>query len=140
MAQAVGRRAVTAVAQVWYHSTPSEICGGQSGTETWFLPSTSAFLCQYYSTKAPFTALSLILLLWEGQASDAWEPSIQFPLAKLGQNLWHSSGDKQRAPVALTAALSILAKDKWIFYRFPNMWRVLQTLQSFSQESFKIES
>ena len=56
-----------------------------------------AFVCQYHPPNAPFT-LSLILLLWEGQAGDVWEPSTQFPRAKLGQNPLHSSGGKQREP------------------------------------------
>jgi hypothetical protein len=35
-----------------------EVCGEQSGTRTGFSPSTSSFLCPYYSFRAPYSFLS----------------------------------------------------------------------------------
>jgi uncharacterized membrane protein len=42
-----------AEAQVRSRVSLRGICGGQSGTGTGFFPSTSVFLCQFYSTGAP---------------------------------------------------------------------------------------
>jgi hypothetical protein len=46
------------------------ICGGQSGNGTGFPRTASVFLSQYHSTIVP-----CLLLLPEGQAGKAWEPS-----------------------------------------------------------------
>jgi hypothetical protein len=53
MAQAVSRRPLTAEARVRSRVSECGICGGQSGTETVFPPSTSVFPCQFHSTCAP---------------------------------------------------------------------------------------
>jgi hypothetical protein len=53
MAQAVSRRPLTTEARVRSPVSPCGICGGQSGTETGFSPSTSVFPCQFHSTAAP---------------------------------------------------------------------------------------
>jgi hypothetical protein len=53
MAQAVSRRPLTAETRVRSRVSPCRICGGQSGTETGFSPSTSVFPCQFHSTGAP---------------------------------------------------------------------------------------
>jgi hypothetical protein len=53
MAQAVSCRPLTAEARVRFRVSSCGICGGQSGTETGFSPSTSVFLRQFYSTGAP---------------------------------------------------------------------------------------
>jgi hypothetical protein len=52
MAQAVSRRPLTSEAQVRSRISPCGICG----TGTGFSPSTSVFLCQFYSTGAPFNS------------------------------------------------------------------------------------
>jgi hypothetical protein len=52
MAQAVRRRPPTAEARVGFRVSPCGICGGQSGTETGFSPSTLVFRCQFLSTGA----------------------------------------------------------------------------------------
>jgi hypothetical protein len=53
MTQAVSRRPLPAEARVRSRVGPCGICGGQSGTETGFSPSTSVFPCQFHSTDAP---------------------------------------------------------------------------------------
>jgi hypothetical protein len=53
MAQAVSRRPPIAEARIRSRVSPCGICGGQSGTETGFSPSTSVFPCQFNSTAAP---------------------------------------------------------------------------------------
>ena len=52
MAQAVGRRPLTAGVWGLYQVSPLVICGGQRGTGTGLSPSTSVFPCQYRSTNA----------------------------------------------------------------------------------------
>jgi hypothetical protein len=52
MAQAVSRRPVTVETWVRAWVSPYGTCGGQSGTETGFSPSSSVFPCQYHSTVA----------------------------------------------------------------------------------------
>ena len=53
MTQAVSRQPITAEAQVRSRVRPCGICGGQSGTATYFSPSTSVFPSQFNSTGAP---------------------------------------------------------------------------------------
>jgi hypothetical protein len=50
--QVVSRRPLIAEVGVRSRVNPCGICGGQSGTETGFSPSTSVFPCQYHSTVA----------------------------------------------------------------------------------------
>jgi hypothetical protein len=47
MAQVVSRRPLTAVGRVRARFNLCGICGGQSGTETGFSPSSSVFPCQH---------------------------------------------------------------------------------------------
>ena len=49
MPQVVSRRSVTTQARARSHANPLEVGGGQSGNGRGFFPSTSVFLCQYYS-------------------------------------------------------------------------------------------
>jgi hypothetical protein len=53
MAQAVSRRPLSVEARVRSQVNPCGICGGQSGTETGFSPSTSVSPCSFHSTGAP---------------------------------------------------------------------------------------
>jgi hypothetical protein len=52
MVHAVSRRSPTAEARVRSRFRPFGICGGRSGTETGFSPSTSVFSCQFHATGA----------------------------------------------------------------------------------------
>ena len=52
-----------------------DFSGGQSSTGTGFPRSTSALYCQYYSTNASILIFFYTVLLSEGQAGKAWEPS-----------------------------------------------------------------
>jgi hypothetical protein len=52
VSRAVSHRPLTAEARVRTHVNPCGNCGGQSGTETGFSPSSSVFPCQYHSTVA----------------------------------------------------------------------------------------
>ena len=56
VAQAVSRWPLTAETRFRSQVSPCEICGGQSGTETVFLPSTSVFPCRYHSAFAPYSS------------------------------------------------------------------------------------
>jgi len=47
MAQAISRRPLTAEARVRVRVKPCGVCGGKSGTEIGFSPSSSVFSCQY---------------------------------------------------------------------------------------------
>jgi len=55
MNQVVSHQPVTWQAHVHSQVSPSEICGGQSGTGTGFPRSTSGSPCQHHSTNAPYT-------------------------------------------------------------------------------------
>jgi hypothetical protein len=50
----VSRRPLIAEAKVRSQASPREIYGGKIGNETGFSPSTSAFLCRYHFTNAPY--------------------------------------------------------------------------------------
>ena len=54
MAQAVGRRLVTAEASIQSEVSLCDFCGGQSATGTGFFPDYFGFPCQYHSTNAPY--------------------------------------------------------------------------------------
>jgi hypothetical protein len=82
-----------------------------------------AFLCQYHPPNTPFTPSFLILLLWEGQAGDVWEPSIQFPRARPGRNPLHSSAINNANLSHWPPHYQFLRKTS-DFYRFPNIWHV----------------
>jgi hypothetical protein len=64
MAQAISRRPLTAEARFRSRVSPCGICGGQSGTETGFSPSTSVFLCQFHSTGAPLQGKTKKLMIF----------------------------------------------------------------------------
>jgi hypothetical protein len=53
LAYAVSRRPFTARALIRLRASPWEICRGQSGTWTGFLPSVSVLPCQYHFTSPP---------------------------------------------------------------------------------------
>jgi hypothetical protein len=59
LVQAVSRRCVNVKARVQSEASQYGICGGQIGTGTYFLPSTSAFSCQYNFTGAPSSFVHL---------------------------------------------------------------------------------
>jgi hypothetical protein len=54
----ISRRPFTAEVCVECQASICEVCGAQSGTRTGFSPSTSSFLCRYYSIRAPYSILS----------------------------------------------------------------------------------
>jgi hypothetical protein len=56
MAETVSSRPLTAEARVRSRVSPCRICGGQSGTETGFSPSTSFLPSQFHSTRGPLHA------------------------------------------------------------------------------------
>jgi hypothetical protein len=58
MVQSVSGHPLCTVDRVRSQGSPCQICGGQSGTGTGFLPSTSVFSCHYHSTKAPYLSSS----------------------------------------------------------------------------------
>jgi hypothetical protein len=62
MDQAISRRPLTAEVRVRGQVSPFGICGGQSGTGTGFCPSSSVFVCLYYSTMALHAHVSIT---WE---------------------------------------------------------------------------
>jgi hypothetical protein len=59
MAQAVSRWPLAAKARVRTRVDPCEICGGQSGTGAGFYPSSSVFPCQYHSTIASYSSITV---------------------------------------------------------------------------------
>jgi hypothetical protein len=63
MAQAVGRRPLTAESMVRRRTSPSGVNGGHSGTGTGFAPRTSVFPCQYHSNNTPYQSPSFIKTL-----------------------------------------------------------------------------
>ena len=67
VAQAVSRWPLPTEAHFRLQARPSEICGGQSGTETGFFLVYSRFPCQYHS----------ITLLTRWKKGNTWESSKQ---------------------------------------------------------------
>jgi hypothetical protein len=59
MAKVVSHWPVTTETGVWSQASPCGICGWQSDTGTWFMPSTSVFLCHYHSTNVPYLFIHL---------------------------------------------------------------------------------
>jgi hypothetical protein len=74
IAQEASLWSLTAEDPVLSCANPCGICGGRSCTGTDFCPSTSVFPCQINCTNAlPISIYTL--LLPEGRAGEAWEPS-----------------------------------------------------------------
>jgi hypothetical protein len=64
MAKAISRRPLAAEAWVRSRVSPCGICGGQSGTEIGFSPSSSVFPCQFHSTGAPLQGKTKKLIIF----------------------------------------------------------------------------
>jgi hypothetical protein len=58
VAHEISRLPLAVEARVRSQFSSCEICGGQSGTETGFSPSTSIFPCQYHSKSVPYSSSS----------------------------------------------------------------------------------
>jgi hypothetical protein len=64
MAQAVSRRPPIAEARVRSRVSPCRICGGHSGTERGFSPSSSVFPCQFYSSGVPLLGIGQKIIIF----------------------------------------------------------------------------
>jgi hypothetical protein len=60
MGQVINRWSVIAEVQLKPHTNVCGICGELSGNETRFPESTSAFVCQYHSTSAPYLVSNIL--------------------------------------------------------------------------------
>jgi hypothetical protein len=75
MAQAVSVPSPIVEARVHAQVSPREICGGQIGIGAGFPPSIFRFPLSVSFHQCSIPIFILILLLKEGQAGEAWEPS-----------------------------------------------------------------
>ena len=76
----------------------------------------SVFPCQFRSTLAPY--FTLILILSEGQAGEAWEPANKALLLRM----WGSIGQKLLSHCSVWRGLNVLSKGRQCRERAIAFW------------------